>query len=114
MDMTGNLIPKEIAAATYGLPANGDQTVREIWKLDLTKASAQSVNLSASDIFDTVYLSADFKSLLSNSNVKSGNYGLALTLLLELNDGTYASKVVKLDSSMMFGNPYAFSIYSQQ
>jgi hypothetical protein len=46
----------------------------------------------------------------------SGTYGLQLDLYVRLHPTSelHTVKTVKLDSSEMFGNPYAFSLYSTQ
>jgi hypothetical protein len=48
--------------------------------------------------------------------MKSGSYGLELELRVRLHPSSelYTTKVLRLDSSEMFGNPYAFSLYSAQ
>lgn len=65
--------------------------------------------LKGSAIHDTIYLKGDFRSLLVQDTVSQGNYGLLLVLK---NANKYIE--MKLDSSDMFGNPYAFSGYFTQ
>ena len=90
----------------FGLSANGDTTSQLIWELTF---SDEHQALQQNNIYDTIFLQADFKTLLSNYNIVSGNYGLVLQLHTAdtIIDCTF-------DASQMFGNPYAFSIYTTQ
>lgn len=61
---------------------------------------------SSLEMYNSVYLAADFGCNLQDKIIQSGHYGL---LLEGSNDSGVVMKIV-LDSSMMFGNPYAFTV----
>ena len=90
----------------FKLCANGNVTSELIWE---TTFSDEYKSLQENQIYDTIFLQADFKTLLSNYNIVSGNYGLVLQLYTKdtVIDCTF-------DVSHMLGNPYAFSIYTTQ
>ena len=96
----------------FSIRANNPNELRKIlWTLSDTK------DLFTNSIINSLVLKASFKTLLSNKTFKAGNYGLRLSLLV-LEPGApqeaYHEFYTDLDSSEMFGNPYSFSIYSQQ
>jgi hypothetical protein len=105
LDITGNIIPPQSPPPIYGLAANGTQMKQVLYNQKLT-------HYYDTKIYDTLYVAADFQSLLSDSNVKSGNYGLAIRLGEQNKDGVAELKLC-LDSSVMFGDPYAFSFFSE-
>lgn len=96
----------------FSIRANNPNELRKIlWTLSDTK------DLFTNSIINSLVLKASFKTLLPNKTFKAGNYGLRLSLLvLELGapQEAYHEFYTDLDSSEMFGNPYSFSIYSQQ
>jgi hypothetical protein len=54
--------------------------------------------------------------LLDNYDIRSGSFGLRLDIYVKLNPTSdkYIIRSVFMDSSEMFGNPYAFSLYTPQ
>ena len=112
VNISGNLIDTTYNTQ-YGIKANDDKEQEKIiWAVgyeDLTK-------INNSGIYDTITLKANFKTLFSNSDLKDGNYGLKLQIYIaeSVDSTTLLLNTVKLDSSEMFGNPYAFSVYSKQ
>jgi hypothetical protein len=110
VNMSGNLIP--VSFQTSGITANGTDRSRIIWNMDLVAAGY--TDLQASDIYNTIILKADFKTLLSNWDLHEGTYGLRLDLLVRPSAHSTGRirRYVELSSKEMFGNPYAFSIYS--
>lgn len=112
LKLSDNLIT-ENKNVVYTLVANGDTTQVTVW--DSNTLSKDNQALQSSQIYDTIYLEAEFKSLLSNYNLKAGNYGLVLELYPETPEG-FAGTPIKcvLDCSDMLGNPYAFSLYTKQ
>ena len=99
--MTANLAGR--VQTPVGLTANGDQ---EVYKdKPLFKIGALG-NIP----YDTLCIKADFKCMLQNYLIRSGNYGLRLII-------TTTKEVVdiSLDSAKdMFGNPYGFITYFTQ
>jgi hypothetical protein len=67
-------------------------------------------------LYDTLAIAGDFKCLLDKYRMYSGSYGLRSDLIVRLHatSDLHTIRSVKLDSSEMFGNPYAFSLYSTQ
>lgn len=110
--ITGNLVSN--GNNVFSIRANGDTVEKVIWSMSLDDDSFR--DLQSNGIYNTITLKADFKTLLSHYNLKSGNYGLRLDLLIQptLGSSQRIRKYVALDSSEMFGNPYAFSVYSPQ
>lgn len=97
----------------YGLIANdGDKSCRLIWEIDLTR---QTDSVARTSICDTFYIQADFRCLLNNYKIKSGSYGLRVDFYVPVGEsGNYVVKTAYMDSKDMFGNPYAFTIFSTQ
>ena len=110
--ITGNLVSN--GNNVFSIRANSETVEKVIWSMSLDDDSFR--DLQSNGIYNTITLKADFKTLLSHYNLKSGNYGLRLDLLIQptLGSSQRIRKYVALDSSEMFGNPYAFSVYSPQ
>ena len=111
--ITGNLFSN--GSNVFSIKANGTPRDKVLWNINLTD-NAEFRDLQSNGIYNTITLKADFKTLLSHYNLKSGNFGLRLDLFIQpsLNSPRRIRKWVSLDSSEFFGNPYAFSIYSTQ
>ena len=73
-------------------------------------------DLQINGIYDTLGLQADFRCLLNSYDMRSGSYGLRLDLYIRLTATSekHITKSVYLDSSEMFGNPFAFLIPATQ
>ena len=112
VNITGNLIPESKQNAD--IIANGTTKEKLIWNESL--ADGSYTDLQTNGIYSAITLKADFRTFLHNYNIKSGSYGLRLDLIVKpTKDSTTAIlKTAYLDSSEMFGNPYAFSIATQQ
>lgn len=115
IDVTGNMISEAKSAAQYGLISNGKVTEIPIWSADLALDQSYR-DLQASGIYNTISLSAQFKTLLDNYDMRSGSFGLRLDIYTKLNPSSekYIVRSVFMDSSEMFGNPYAFVLYTPQ
>ncbi len=92
------------SSASYKLTANGETDL----------VSVVLANNCESQVSDTIYLAADFQTIgfdtLQQLNMRSGNYGLRVMAYYDSNKvGEWV-----LDSSMMFGNPYAFEVPFRQ
>lgn len=88
---------------SYGLIANS--TSQAIPLLDNKEINEDTIN------YDTLCVKADFKCLLQNYVIKSGNYGLSILLTTEDNQTIN----IELDCTQdMFGNPYAYTSYFTQ
>ena len=85
-----------------------------IWTWNSSDASFK--DLQANNIYNTLTVQADFKCLLTNSLMRSGSYGLRIDLEIKANsvNENVITRTLYLDSSDMFGDPYAFTIYSTQ
>ena len=75
-----------------------------------------SPNLLKSNLCNTITLSGEFKTLLSNYNLTSGIYGLRLRIYeqVDSNPNALTEHIAEFSSEEMFGNPYLYSIYSLQ
>lgn len=104
LKMSENLIEPGNRDNLYGFKANDPIQSTLLWSGNLNK--------SYSNICDTIYISADFKCLLSHYNIISGNYGFVL--VLGNNNSTTTSVSCVFDSTMMMGDPYSFGIFSNQ
>lgn len=111
VNMSGNLVPLN---TTAGIKANGTERSVIIWNQRMDQNSY--ADLQANGIYNTIILKADFKTLLSNYDLVAGTYGLRLDLLVRpsVNSTGRIRRYVELSSKEMFGNPYAFSIFSTQ
>ena len=96
-----------------GIVANGIDTERVLWNKLL---DSSFIAMQNNDIYNTIVLKADFRTLLSNYEISVGNYGLRLDFLVcpSSNSSVKIKRSIELDSSEMFGNPYSFSINSPQ
>lgn len=119
LQMSGNLYNND-ASSVFGLKASGPteegtptKTGVLLWSADITGDNAAMIS---SQIYDVIYVQADFKTILSNYNITSGTYGLILSLGTVLGDGVTPGPPVTcvFDSAQMMGNPYAFGIYTSQ
>lgn len=120
MKMTDNLFQSKDNNNTYGLSASGyddnmnaTQTFSTLPSISFNSAENEIIDTS---IYDTLYIQADFKTLMSNYNMVSGYYGLLLrTGYMEAETGVFTPvKDFVLDSTQMLGDPYGFSIYTTQ
>lgn len=111
VNMSGNLVPLN---KTASITANGSERNVIIWNQRLD--SGNYVDLQANGIYNTIILKADFKTLLANYDLAAGTYGLRLDLLVRpsVESTGRIRRYVELSSKEMFGNPYAFSIFSPQ
>lgn len=96
-----------------GIVANGTDTSRVLWNQSFGN---DFIAMQSNDIYNTIVLKADFRTMLSNYDLISGNYGLRLDFLVRPSAQSLVKikRSVELDSSEMFGNPYSFSIRSPQ
>lgn len=96
-----------------GIVANGTNTSRVLWNQSFGN---DFIAMQSNDIYNTIVLKADFRTILSNYDLISGNYGLRLDFLVRPSAQSLVKikRSVELDSSEMFGNPYSFSIRSPQ
>ena len=108
--ISGNLI------ANYIDPANPTGIQLYSWQFNTGDNKSEFADLQQNNIYDTIYLRADFKSLLNNRKMRGGSYGLRLDMRVRTNSTNhpYITKSLYLDSSEMFGNPYAFTVFSTQ
>ena len=111
VNMSGNLVPLNTTAS---IKANGTERSVIIWNQKMEQS--KYADLQANGIYNTIILKADFKTLLSNYDLVAGTYGLRLDLLVRpsANSTGRIRRYVELSSKEMFGNPYAFSIFSTQ
>lgn len=105
VSMTNNI---NTTTNSEGILANGDLKIKELGVIDLSVNDSADIKYNA--IYDTLALTASFKTLFNNASMVSGNYGLLLRLIED--DGSETA--VLLDSSEMFGDPYNYSIYLKQ
>ena len=115
IDVSGNIITGDKFYHQFGLVTNGQRKEIPIWSADLDLDETYR-DLQASGIYNTIALSAHFRTLLDNYDMRSGSYGLRLDIYVKVNpkSNKYIVRSVTLDSSEMFGNPYGFVIYSPQ
>lgn len=114
VNISGNLA-KPIVDNTYGIVANGAIKQKTLWGYDFSE-DEELENFQTNNICNTIILSADFQTLLSSYNLIEGTYGLLVELFVKPGPTSTGliRKVIELNSSDMFGNPYNFSILSTQ
>lgn len=113
VNISGNLLGSK-GSEEYGILANGPEKSKLIWKQSLS--AEQFRNLQDSNVYNILILKADFKTLLYNYKYIEGSYGLLVELLVRpsVDSSAKIRRVITLDSSEMFGNPYNFAIYATQ
>lgn len=100
--MTNNYM--ENVQGPQGLIANGETTSI----LLATVSIEDDINANHTINYDTICIKADFKTLLQNYVITSGNYGLKV--VLKTTNQTTVN--LELDCTKdMFGNPYAYTSY---
>jgi hypothetical protein len=111
VNISGNLLGAK-GSEEYGILANGPEKSKLIWKQSLS--AEQFRNLQDSNVYNILILKADFKTLLYNYKYIEGSYGLLVELLVRpsVDSSAKIRRVITLDSSEMFGNPYNFAIYA--
>lgn len=120
LDMTGNLF--STVQQLPGLIANSGNIANEtlqcedvcIWSISLSDSEFKDIQQNS--IYDAIVLKADFKTMLSSYDIIKGSYGLRMDVYTSISNkkqGLYLKRFY-LDSSMMFGDPYNFIIFSQQ
>lgn len=109
VNITGNLVDDKGSIA--GLTANGTETSINLWGADLSEHE-----IWTSGIYSALTIRADFRTLLDNYDLKAGSYGLRVHLFIKPSKEStyYVDNYFDLDSSEMFGNPYAFTVYTKQ
>lgn len=109
VNITGNLVDDK--GSKCGLIANGTETSINLWGADLSEHE-----IWTNGIYSALTIRADFRTLLDNYDLKNGSYGLRVHLFIKPSKESayYVDNYFDLDSSEMFGNPYAFSVYTKQ
>ena len=123
LDLTGNLFADGDKANGITATCSDDNVEQEKLLGSINLSNSEYLDIRENGIFDTLYLSAEFKSNFEQV-ISIGNYGLKLELYsvpeesrnqnLEDNFKEFKIKELSLDSSLFFGDPYAFPIYSKQ
>lgn len=131
LDISDNLIADFTSPDPYGLAANGLQQNQEGEFVSAVKGTIINngveylpiayvdmpqhyVSLQQNKIYDTLYMQADFKTLLNSDVITTGTFGLAVILNIKNEDGSDSAHTIIFDNSKMFGNPYNFALYSRQ
>ena len=113
LKITDNLLPN--ASGTYGIAANGDKNEVLIGQVLFDEDYIQS-----KDIFDTLYLKADFQTNFDQFDMREGDYGLHIKIVTydeqpEEEESVYGVYGLEFSAKdHMFGNPYAFKIFTSQ
>jgi len=112
VDISGNLMdnfatyyPNDSTA--WSIMANGNLKDKLIATLDLS----ESQELQNRSVYETIFMTAEFRSLMSEYRMKQGNYGIRIELFNEAGQRVGGDMI---DSSEMFGSPYRFTIYTKQ
>lgn len=123
LDLTGNLFADGGKANGITATCADDSAEQEKLLGSINLSNSEYLDIKENGIFDILYLSAEFKSNFEQA-MSVGNYGLKLELYsipeesrnqnLEDNFKEFKIKELSLDSSLFFGDPYAFPIYSKQ
>lgn len=112
VDISGNLIDDSATyypkgATSWSIMANGGVKDKLIISLDLSKTQ----ELQNRNIYETIFMTAEFRSLMSEYRMTQGNYGIRIELFNEAGQRVGGDMI---DSSEMFGSPYRFTIYTKQ
>lgn len=112
LKITDNLLSSNTLEA--GITANGSKKEIPIADIEFKTNEVQN-----SDIFDTLFIQAEFQTNFDQYDMRNGDYGLHLKLISQKinEDKTTSYDVYGLNFSAtrdMFGNPYAFKIFTLQ
>ena len=116
LDITTNLVPEE-KRGPHRLYAN-EQVAENATIEDLMENSKGILiatirpnieSLEVSEIYDTFYIAGEFRTLLGDYTILTGNYGIRA----EFHDGDQVHEIY-LDSQDMFGDPYNFAVFTSQ
>ena len=108
LDMTENLSK---TTGEFGIVADGMGIQKEI----LLETFNFDDEIYDNEIFNTLFLSAEFKNTFDQYDMRSGDYGLHLVLGIVNSDNTVGRKDLYFSALRdMIGNPYAFKIYTKQ
>lgn len=123
LDLTDNLFTDTekvngiTASYSEDFKLEKDKLEKKLGIIDLK--NSKYLDVQENNIFDTLYISADFKTNFSQKML-TGNYGLKLILSIQSEEeeegekNKFTKRELLLDSSMFFGDPYVFPIYSKQ
>jgi hypothetical protein len=113
IDLTDNLIDSNRRTNVIGVAANSTLHAEEwIDTIDLTTLDYDVTN---NDIFNTLYIKGEFWSALDQYEMRSGDYGLHIVIGIDNGDGQYDRLDLRLSALKdMFGNPYAFKVFTPQ
>ena len=109
LDITNNLVPEETGKKIYRLRANSQGYNLKSFSEPITTIRPNIESLEISEIYDTFYIAAEFRTLLGDYTILDGNYGIRA----EFHDGDQIHDIY-LDSKDMFGDPYNFAIFTSQ
>lgn len=109
LDITNNLVPEETGKKIYRLRANSQDYNLKSFSEPITTIRPNIESLEISEIYDTFYIAAEFRTLLGDYTILDGNYGIRA----EFHDGDQIHDIY-LDSKDMFGDPYNFAIFTSQ
>lgn len=97
----------------YGIAANISQDTEKISSVKIGTIDLSKKDIQNSDIFNTLYIQADFQTMLDKYDIRSGDYGIIIKL--NITDDNGKNKAFKFSAIKdMFGNPYAFTIFTTQ
>ena len=116
LDITTNLVPEQ-KRGPHHIYAN-EQLSENATIEDLMENSKGTLiatikpnieSLEISEIYDTFYIAGEFRTLLGDYTILTGNYGIRA----EFHDGDQVHEIY-LDSQDMFGDPYNFAVFTSQ
>lgn len=110
VNMSDNLIKESIESSIL---ANGSTLNQLLWRMNLQESNT-SIDIQNNSIYNTLGISAKFKSNFQNKDLRQGNYGLRLDLFTDSSDEDYLVHSLYLDTADMFGDPYNFLVYFTQ
>ena len=114
LDLSDNMLSAN--GEVFGLKANALAPDNEIciWSANLN--NSEYSDYQNTQVYDTISIFADFKTLLSDFNIISGSYGLRLRVVVKptVDNTKPIDYSFELDSSQMYGNPYSFLVFSTQ
>lgn len=116
LDITTNLVPEQ-KRGPHRIYAN-EQLSENATIEDLMENSKGALiatirpnieSLEISEIYDTFYIAGEFRTLLGDYTILTGNYGIRA----EFHEGDQVHEIY-LDSQDMFGDPYNFAVFTSQ
>lgn len=111
--ITDNLFSEDISRGIYGINVEDSTTEQLVGEVVFSDENS----IINKDLYKTVYIKAEFQTNFDGYDIREGDYGLRIRLISSRDneEGKYNSHYFDFDAKQhMFGNLYAFKIFTSQ